>query len=116
MRGDGLANVLAGWKPPHPIISADTRVFALGSCFAAYFVRWLGDQNFNRRLEAPYQAIAKSVAPFENVSVIAQQFRWAFGDVDPSTLFWVNPDRQIVEATDERRQLMRSTIEDAEVL
>src|SRR5687768_570851 len=65
MRGDGLANVLAGWKPPHPIINADTRVFALGSCFAAYFVRWLGDQNFNRRLEAPYQAIAKSVAPFE---------------------------------------------------
>jgi hypothetical protein len=37
LRRDGPEAVLAGWKPPAPIIHADTKLFAMGSCFAAHF-------------------------------------------------------------------------------
>src|SRR2546430_612797 len=66
MRRDGFVSVLHGWKPSEPIIHADTRVFAMGSCFAAYFIRWLGDRGFNRAVSSPYGAISKNVFPFEN--------------------------------------------------
>lgn len=112
----GLASVLEGWRPADPIIHADTRVLALGSCFAAHFVRWLGDQGFNRRLEAPYRAILQSGFAFETTPVIAQQFRWAFGEVDRLNLFWVDPGKQMVEATEEGQQLLRSALENADVV
>ncbi|MFN8635029.1 MAG: GSCFA domain-containing protein [Chloroflexota bacterium] len=112
----GLSSVLKGWTPSEPIIRPDTRVFAMGSCFAANFIGWLGDQGFNTGLTDPYAALVKSGFAFENVAVIAQQFRWAFGLLDGSDLLWVNPDRELVDATEERRQLLRSVLEHSDVL
>ncbi|MCC7372681.1 MAG: GSCFA domain-containing protein [Chloroflexi bacterium] len=116
MRRDGLATALHGWKPAAPIIHAETRVFAMGSCFAAYFIRWLADQGFNREVASPYGAITKGAFPFENVAVVAQQFRWAFEGLDGRELLWVDPEKQLVKATEERRLSTRFAIENAEVL
>jgi hypothetical protein len=116
MRHGQFASVLQGWKPPEPIIHADTRVVAMGSCFASYFVAWLDARGFNRTATNPLSAFIQGGFAFENVAVIAQQFRWAFEGLDGRELLWVDPDKQLVEATEERRQLVRSALSDADVL
>jgi hypothetical protein len=116
LRRDGLGGVLYGWKPAEPLIHEETRVFAMGSCFAAYFIRWLGDRGFNRSMAAPYAAFVQNAMPFENVAVVAQQFRWAFGEVGGESLLWVDPEKQLVAATEERRTILRDVLQQAEVL
>jgi hypothetical protein len=34
LQEDGLELILGGWKPTEPFITPETRVLALGSCFA----------------------------------------------------------------------------------
>src|SRR6266851_5299067 len=97
----GLGLILAGWKPAEPLITPETRVLAFGSCFAANFAEWLAKNGYNQELTASCRALLRN--PFENVAVIAQQFRWAFGEVDPNLLLWVDKDKQCVLATEERR-------------
>jgi GSCFA family len=109
--------VLVGWKPERPIIGPDTLVMALGSCFARYFTLWLGDHGFNRSFpKSPYDALAKFELVFENVAVIAQQFRWALNKFDAQHAFWIAKDQQRVHPTDEVRLLARETLQQAEVL
>ena len=109
--------VLHGWKPARPIIGPDTKVLALGSCFARYFILWLGDHGFNRSIaESPYNALIKFGFAFENIAVIAQQFRWAFDRFDSRDAFWIGKDKQRVPATEEGRLLTREALQRAEVL
>lgn len=110
IRRDGLDGTLHGWKPSEPIVRADTRVFAMGSCFAAHFIAWLNARGFGAPDFLP------SIWPFENVAVIAQQFRWAFGDARSDDLLWIDRDKQIVEATEERRATLRAALLKAEVV
>jgi len=37
LKKEGLYAIAKGWLPSHPFISADTRVLAVGSCFARNF-------------------------------------------------------------------------------
>lgn len=113
----GFEPVLHGWKPSSPIIGPDTNVLALGSCFARYFILWLGDHGFNRSIpESPYNALINFGFGFENIAVIAQQFRWAFDRLDSRNAFWVGKDKQRVQATEEGRLLAREALQRAEVL
>jgi GSCFA family len=117
MRGRGIEGVLEGWKPSAPLIDADTKVVAFGSCFASHFVLWLGDHGFNRGARtSPYDMLLRYGFAFENVPVVAQQFRWAFGEFDGSRALWIDHDKQLVEATEEQRRSVRTTLEDADVL
>lgn len=117
LQAAGLAPVLSGWKPERPLIGPDTRVLAIGSCFARYFVLWLGDHGFNRSIsQSPYNALLKFGFSFESVAVIAQQFRWAFGRFDAHNAFWIGKDQQPVVPTEQSRLLARETLERAEVL
>ena len=80
-----------GWMPSQPIIFPDSRVVAIGSCFAGYFILWLADHGFNTKIpQSPYNALLRFGSEFENVAVIAQQFRWAFGELDDSALSWID--------------------------
>jgi hypothetical protein len=106
IRDAGPESILEGWAPAEPLIRPGSRVLALGSCFAAYFVEWLA---LNDRI----LVLARN--PFENVAVIAQQFRWAFGEVDPETLFWIDKDKERNFATEEKRLAMRQALLDADV-
>jgi hypothetical protein len=117
LRAAGFDQVLFGWKPHRPIIFPETRVRAVGSCFARYFILWLGDHGFNRSVpESPYNALVKFGFSFENVAVIAQQFRWAFGKFDSQNALWIAKDQEQVVPTEESRLLTRDALEQTEVL
>ena len=114
-RGPGA--LLAGWRPEAPIIGSETRVMGLGSCFASYFLMWLAQNGFNRRLDtSPHNALVRYGSAFENPAVIAQQFRWAFEGLDAASLKWIGKDKEVFEATEERRSLVRGSLEQTDVL
>jgi GSCFA family len=117
LQAAGYEPVLFGWAPKRPIIGPDTRVMAIGSCFARYFILWLGDRGFNRSIpQSPYNALINFGFSFESLAVIAQQFRWAFDKLDPRNTFWIGKDRERVHPTEEGRLLARETLEKTEVL
>jgi hypothetical protein len=110
-----VESVLEGWIPPEPIIHPTTRVLALGSCFAGNFVEWLLAHGYNLPLaDHPHGALLRNA--FESVSVLAQQFRWAFGEFDPATALWFDKDKRPVEPTEERRLALRGLLEGTDVL
>jgi hypothetical protein len=117
LREGGLRAVLSGWLPEHPIITKDTRVIGVGSCFASYFLLWLAENGFNRGLDSsPHNALIRYGSSFENPAVIAQQFRWAFEGLDAHAPTWIGKDKEVFEATEERRRLVRETLERTDVL
>jgi hypothetical protein len=113
IRDAGPQSVLKGWIPPEPLISPGSRVLALGSCFAAYFIEWLATNGYKQAFSDSLLVLARN--PFENAAVIAQQFRWAFGEVDPQNLFWVDKDKERSFATEEKRLAMRQALTEADV-
>jgi hypothetical protein len=48
--------------------------------------------------------------------VIAQQFRWAFDEFASGDALWIGKDKEVFEANEERRQLVRSTFARTDVL
>ncbi len=113
----GAGALLDGWLPREPLIGAGTRVIGVGSCFASYFLSWLADNGFNQGLESsPHNALIRYGSSFENPAVIAQQFRWAFEGLDAPALKWIDKERHLFEATEERRELVRRTLEQTDVL
>lgn len=113
----GLDAIATGWLPAAPFIDCDTRVLAVGSCFARNFTLWLAEHGFNRKFpESPYNALLNFNADFESPAAVAQQFRWAFDEVDASTLLWIDKNRHLIEATEEGKRQVRSTLENADVL
>ena len=117
------ADVLLGWSPPAPIVNRQSKVIAFGSCFAEYFIRFLAVHGYNR-WTAPSERHAPSEEnlllslgqTFENVFVVAQQFRWAFGEFTPQEGMWITKDKVCFEATEERRSKVRSTLTQADVV
>jgi hypothetical protein len=110
-----VEGVLEGWIPPAPLIRPESRVAALGSCFAGNFVEWLLAHGYNQpTAQNPHAALLRNA--FESPSVVAQQFRWAFGEFDPQTALWFDKNKQLVEPTEERRQALRGLLETCDVL
>jgi hypothetical protein len=117
LRREGMHAVSKGWVPAKPIINAATRVLAVGSCFARNFTIWLAEHGFNRTFpESAYNALLRFNVDFESAAVVAQQFRWAFENVDPANLLWIDKSRQLVAATDVGRKEVRATLEQTDVL
>ncbi len=114
---DGIKSLLEGWLPLGPMIDASTRVIGVGSCFARYFILWLAENGFNKSADSsPYNALVRYGETFESPAVIAQQFRWAFGEFSAKDALWIGKDKELFEASEERRQLVRRTLEDTDVL
>lgn len=117
LRERGIETILEGWTPPSPLIGRDTRVLAVGSCFARHFTLWLAENGFNRAFRgSPYNALLRFGADFESPAVIAQQFRWAFDELSPESLLWIDKNRHVVAATIEAKRDTRAALEEAEVL
>jgi hypothetical protein len=110
----GVELILQGWAPRQPIIDSTTRITAHGSCFAAEFTLWLGDNGFNRHgSESPY---ARQIPTFENVWTTAQQFRWAFGGLDSANIVWIDAEKRVYPATEEHRQAFVERLSSTDVL
>lgn len=117
LRDEGGKAVAHGWLPERPLIARDTRVLAVGSCFARNFTLWLAEHGFNRSFpESPYNALLHFYSDFESPAVVAQQFRWAFDELDPASLLWIDKNRHLVAATDEGKREVRATLEMTDVL
>ena len=114
---NGMTQIMEGWAPERPLIGADTRVIGVGSCFARYFVLWLAERGFNRAVDSsPYNALVRYSAAFESPAVIAQQFRWAFDEFDSKNALWIGRDREVFEPNEERKRLVRDTLQKTDVL
>lgn len=117
LREGGLAAIAQGWLPERPIIGPETRVLAVGSCFARHFIVWLAEHGYNRNYpESPYNALLRFGSEFESPAVIAQQFRWAFDELEPATLLWIDKNRHLIAATEEGKRAARATLEQTDVL
>lgn len=113
----GIDSLMEGWLPRTPLIDEATHVIGVGSCFARYFVLWLAENGFNRDAGgSPYNALLRYGATFESPAVIAQQFRWAFGELEATRPLWIGKDKEVFEASEERRDLVRRTLEHTDVL
>jgi GSCFA family len=113
----GMDALGEGWLPVEPLITPETRVLAIGSCFARYFVVWLAEHGFNKTIQqSPYNALLRFGADFANLAVVAQQFRWAFGELDAKEVLWIDKHKDVFEATEERRQLVRDTLVTTDIL
>jgi hypothetical protein len=106
-----------GWLPSAPLIYPATQVVAIGSCFARYFILWLAEHGFNKSMpQSPYNALLRFGSQVESPASIAQQFRWAFGELDDKTVLWIDKNKEVFEASEERRQLVRDTLLGTDVL
>src|SRR5713101_3270855 len=106
-----------GWLPAEPLISPVTRVVAIGSCFARYFILWLAEHGFNKSMpQSPYNALLRFGSQLESPAVVAQQFRWAFGELDDKAVLWIDNNKEVFEASEARRQLVRDTLLATDVL
>ena len=113
----GLESVGDGWSPAEPLIFPSTRVVAIGSCFARYFILWLAEHGFNKSMpHSPYNALLKFGSRLESPACVAQQFRWAFGELDDKSVFWIDENKEVFEASEERRLLVRDTLLATDVL
>ena len=107
----GMDAVGEGWLPAEPLISRATRVVAIGSCFARYFILWLAEHGFNESIpQSPYNALLRFGSLFESPASIAQQFRWAFGELDDKAVLWIDKNKEVFEASEVRRRLVRDTL------
>jgi hypothetical protein len=112
-----IESLLDGWLPSEPVIRESTRVIGVGSCFARYFVLWLAENGFNKNADdSPYNALIRYAASFESPAVIAQQFRWAFDEFSGKGALWIGKDKEVFEANEERRNLVRETLKKTDVL
>jgi GSCFA family len=106
-----------GWLPAEPLISRATRVVAIGSCFARYFILWLAEHGFNESMpQSPYNALLRFGSQLESPASVAQQFRWAFGELDDKAVVWIDKNKEVFEASEGRRQLVRDTLLATDVL
>ena len=113
----GIHQLIKGYVPTAPFINDATRVIGVGSCFAQYFILWLADNGFNKNLDtSPYNALVNYGSTFESPAVIAQQFRWAFDEFRSGDALWIGKDREIFEANEERKCLVRKTLQQTDVL
>jgi len=117
-----VEDILQGWKPPRKIIGAETKVLAFGSCFAAYFIKFLEEHGYNRwQLPAERHShcaenlVAAIHTGYENVFVILQQFRWALQEFTPKPNLWFTKDKRQFEATVERREKLRRSLQEGDV-
>jgi|SRR5579859_3239117 len=115
-------DVLRGWLPPSKLITRDTRVLAFGSCFAEYFIKFLSASGYNDwQLPLEHDPLCDESLllalgqTFENIFVILQQFRWAFGEFTPQSMLWFTKDKKYFEATDARREKLRRSFEEVGV-
>ena len=117
LKQEGMLAIAKGWLPEAPLIRPETRVLAAGSCFAQHFTLWLAEHGFNRLFpDSPYNALLRFGSHFESAAVMAQQFRWVFDAIDPSTLLWIDKNRQIIAVTEEGKKQTRETLQQTDVL
>lgn len=117
------ADVLQGWRPESKLIDSGSKVLAFGSCFAEYFIKFLTQHGYNdwqlppeKHGLSPESLLLSLGQTFENIFVIEQQVRWAFGEFTPQSALWFTKDKAYFEATEERRKNIRSSFEQADVI
>jgi hypothetical protein len=77
----------------------------------------LAEHGFNTSLpQSPYNALLRFGPHLESPAAIAQQFRWAFGELDDKSVVWIDKDKEVFQASEERRQLVRDTLLATDVL
>ena len=116
-------DILLGWSQPEKLITRETKVLAFGSCFAEYFIRFLAEYGYNdwqvpaeRHALCDERLLFSLGSTFENIFVIVQQLRWAFGEFTPPRAIWFTKDKAYFEATEDRREKLRASFEDVDVL
>jgi hypothetical protein len=115
MRERGLDDLMDGWRPAQPFIDAETRVVAFGSCFAARFAQWLIERGMRAQLgDGSDDPLIRT--PLESPLAVDHALSWASGEADTADFQWMDRRKRPIEATEERRALLRAMLEQADVL
>jgi hypothetical protein len=105
---------LQGWIPSQPVIDPQSRILALGSCFAGHFVEWLDRHGYNNSNMEASRALLRN--RFESAAVVEQLFRWAFAELNPTTQVWVGQDAHRIFPTEEARRALLDALTEADLL
>src|SRR5258705_2118783 len=107
----GMDALAEGWLPAEPLISAATRVVAIGSCFARYFILWLAEHGFNNSMpQSPHNALLRVGSQLESPAVVAQQLRWAVCEGDGKAVLWIDKKKESFAASAARPELVRGNL------
>src|SRR5437899_2773106 len=94
-----------------------------GSCFAEYFIQFLAAHGFNDWQlpdeEDPHcdtNLLLSLALSFENIFVIVQHIRWAFGEFNPVANLWFTTEKRRFDATEGRRAKARRSFDEADVV
>lgn len=117
-----LGDILSQSAERPRFISRETKVLAMGSCFAEHFVAFLARHAYNRwqlppEPHSPVQEDLLVAIPsgFENIFTITQQLRWAFEEFTPQSNLWFTKDKRTYEATEDRREKVNRGFREADV-
>ena len=118
-----IDDVILGWVPDKKLITQNTKVMAFGSYFAEYFIQFLAAHGFNEwqlpNEEDPHcdtNLLLSLALSFENIFVIVQHIRWAFGEFNPVPNLWFTTEKRHFVATEGRRAKARRSFEEADVV
>lgn len=107
--------VMQGWSPAAPFIRKDTRITALGSCFAAHITHFLAARGYavlGRGLNNQSHIIRFGEG-MVNTFAILQQIEWALDGKEFSENLWFSEDKEIVTADPavraETRRILQQT-------
>ncbi len=108
--------ILHGLMPAEPFISAETRITAFGSCFAANISKYLNSKHYNVMTKGDTKAyVVIHGEGMVHSYAIRQQFEWALEGKEVNTELWHDKSAKAQEADDEVRETTRKLFMETDV-
>ncbi len=103
--------VAEGWLPAASLIGRDTRA-RRGQLLREKFHLAAGGTRVQLLVpRLPIQCPAALQRRFRKSCRRCAAFRWAFGELDPASLLWIEKNRYLIAATEEGKRAVRETLE-----
>lgn len=112
-RPESAGYVVMGWEPRAPFIESNTRIAAIGSCFAAELARALKAKNlnvgqFDDSQDIAYSHMVRVSAGLENTFAMLQHLEFALEGRDLRSDLWVDRDGRPLDISEPTREAVKS--------
>lgn len=115
---DAIAKYVGhGWFPQAPFITRDAPITTFGSCFAAHVTKYLAQAGYNvaDRGRAMSSYVIKCGEGMVNTAAIAQQFQWAYREIEFDETLWYDTKGNPVEYIENVRNETRAIFDKSDV-
>jgi hypothetical protein len=104
--------ILHGLLPPEPFVTGETRITAIGSCFAQNISEYLGSRRYRVLTREESRSHLVTIGEgLVNTYALRQQFEWAFDGKTPSGQLWFGWNAEEYGCDEETRLATRSIFE-----